>query len=65
MKADSSISIYRAVKLHKHEDGTFSYTDTYGERHEFDSANELWAHLTADCEEFGEDIKAFIFGDVA
>ncbi len=57
------IYIYRSVKLYKHEDGTFAYTDTYGELHEFGSATEVWEHLTEDGEEFSEEIKAFIFGD--
>ena len=58
-----SINIYRTVKLHKHEAGTYSYTDTYGELHEFASANEVWEHLTEDGEEFGEEVEAFVFGD--
>jgi len=58
-----SINIYRTVKLYKHEDGKFSYTDTYGELHEFDSANEVWDHLTEDGEEFGEEVETYIFGE--
>ena len=58
-----SIRIYSTVTLHKHEDGTFSYTDTYGELHEFASADAVWEHLTADGEEFGEEIETFILGE--
>lgn len=64
-----SINIYRTVKLYKHEDGKFSYTDTYGELHEFDSANEVWDHLTEDGEEFvdgmsDEYIAEYIIGEI-
>ena len=54
--------IYQTVKLYKHDDdGTFAYTDTYGDRHEFDSAEAVWDHLTEDGEEWSEEIKSFIF----
>ena len=59
----NSINLYLSQKLHKHEAGTFSYTDTYGELHEFESADAVWEHLTADGEEFGEEIETFILGE--
>ena len=56
-----TIKIYPTVKLNKYEDGTFSYIDTYGEKHEFQNSEEIWKHLTGDGEEFNEEIKSFIF----
>ena len=60
-----SINICQTVELNTYSDGTFDYVDTYGERHEFDSPDAVWAHLTDDGQEFSEEVRAFIFGDDA
>lgn len=57
-----TIKLYNTVTLFKHKDGSFSYTDTYGELHKFANSTELWEYLAEDGEEWSDEIKSFILG---